>query len=169
LLFSGVYLAFVDIVTGLWCLTIGILLATMLVSSRQKGVGGRAPTPGTVEEVMTHEVVSVAPSIKVEDFINKVLRNNRFTSFPVASEGRLHGLILLEELKQFPPERWPALTAGEVMRPVDQSMFIAARAPVGEARSLLERNGIGRAAVLDSSGLLVGYVTVNDVEKKAKR
>jgi CBS domain-containing protein len=168
LLFSGVYLIFVDIVTGLWCLIIGLLLATMLVSSRRKAAGGRPPAPGTVEEVMTHEVVTVAPSLNVQDFIDKVLRNNRFTSFPVALEGRLHGLILLEELKNFPPEKWPSLTAGEVMRPIDQSMFIAARAPVGEARSLLERNGIGRAAVVDSSGLLIGYVTTSDVKEKEK-
>ena len=168
LLFSGVYLIFVDIVTGLWCLIIGLLLATMLVSSRRKAAGGRPPAPGTVEEVMTHEVVTVAPSLNVQDFIDKVLRNNRFTSFPVALEGRLHGLILLEELKNFPPEKWPSLTAGEVMRPIDQSMFIAARAPVGEARSLLERNGIGRAAVVDSSGLLIGYVTTGDVKEKEK-
>ena len=168
LLFSGVYLIFVDIVTGLWCLIIGLLLATMLVSSRRKATGGRTAAPGTVEEVMTHEVVTVAPTIKVQDFINTVLRNNRFTSFPVALEGRLHGLILLEELKQYPPDRWPDLTASQVMRPIDQSMFIAARTPVGEARSLLERNGIGRAAVVGPSGLLVGYLTVKDFDKKGK-
>ena len=168
LLFCGVYLVFVDLVMAVWCLVIGLLLATMLVSSRRRAVGGRPPAPGTVEEVMTQEVVTVAPTLKVQDFIDKVLRNNRFTSFPVALDGRLHGLILLEELKKFPPERWPSLTASEVMRPIDQSMFITSRAPVGEARSLIERNGIGRAAVLDSSGLLIGYVTDVDLREKEK-
>jgi Zn-dependent protease len=168
LLLYGAYTVFSDVIIGFWCLIIGLLLATMLLSSRRKGAGGRAPAPGTVEEVMTHEVVTVAPGINVQEFIDTVLRNNRFTSFPVALEGRLHGLILLKELKEIPPDKWPELTAREVMRPVDQSMFIPARTPVAQARSMLERNGIGRAAVVDSSGLLVGYLTVTDMDRKTK-
>jgi CBS domain-containing protein len=115
---------------------------------------------------MSRDVVMVAPDLKVQDFIDKVLRNNRFTSFPVAVDGKLHGLIVLEELKGVPREKWAGLTTAEVMKPVDESMFIRAGAAVAQAKSLLSRNGIGRAAVLDDRGLVVGYISRSDVEKE---
>jgi Zn-dependent protease len=165
LIVYGIIALKTDIVFALWSLIIGLLLATMLISQTRSRGGGRKPVPGTVEALMSRDVVMISPELKVQDFIDNVLRNNRFTSFPVAVDGRLHGLIVLEELKRVPPENWPSLTTGEVMKPVDESMFINARATVDEAKSLLSRNGIGRAAVLDGRGVVVGYISKSDVEK----
>ncbi|MGH9765362.1 MAG: CBS domain-containing protein, partial [Blastocatellia bacterium] len=57
---------------------------------------------------------------------------------------------------------WATLKARDVMRPVDDSMFINSTAPVAQAKSLLAKNGIGRAAVLDASGVVVGYISQSD-------
>src|SRR5262252_3070161 len=150
-----------DLVISMWSLTIGVLLLVMLVSSRRTPVG-RRPKPGSVEEVMTREVVVIRPEIKVQEFVDGVLRNNHFTSFPVGANRRLHGMLLLQELKQVPRERWRDLTAAQVMRPVDESMFVAAQARVAEAKAKLASNGLGRAVVLDSNGLIVGYLSLRD-------
>jgi Zn-dependent protease len=166
LIVTGAYLLFRDVVTGLWSLTIGLLLATMLTSSTRRGPGGIRPAPGTVGAVMTRDVVIIPPDMVVQDFIDGVLKNNQFTSFPVAVAGRLHGLLLLEKLKSYQREDWPILTVGQVMRPVDESMFVSWRKPVAEATSLLTSNGIGRAAVVDSSGLLIGYISLRDLKKR---
>jgi Zn-dependent protease len=164
LIVSGVYFLPRDLVTSMWCLTIGVLLVLMLVSSR-RAPAGRRPKPGSVEEVMTREVVVVSPDIRVQEFVDGVLRNNHFTSFPVGVNRRLHGMLLLQELKQVPRERWSDLTAAQVMRPVDDSMFVAAAVPVAEARARLASNGLGRAVVLDSNGLIVGYVSLRDIDQ----
>jgi predicted transcriptional regulator len=108
--------------------------------------------------------VQIPPNMKVTDFINKVLNNNHHASFPVVLERRLHGMLLLEELKQTPREEWPHLEAREVMRPVDASMFINAKTPIPQAQSMLAANGLGRAVVLDSNGLIVGYVSLRDIK-----
>jgi hypothetical protein len=50
------------------------------------------------------------------------------------------------------------------MRPVDNSMFISSMMPVSEAKGLLSGNGLGRAVVLNPSGLIVGYVSLQDVK-----
>ncbi|HET8676943.1 MAG TPA: CBS domain-containing protein, partial [Blastocatellia bacterium] len=86
-------------------------------------------------------------------------------SFPVAVNGRLHGLLLLEELKSLPEEKWAVVEAHQVMRPVDNSMFLSLQTPIEAARSLMSGNGIGRAVVIDSNGLIVGYLTLSDVSK----
>ena len=74
-------------------------------------------------------------------------------------------MLLLDELKQVPREDWPRLEAREVMRPVDGSMFINSSTPIPEAKSILSNNGLGHAVVLDSNGLIVGYLSLRDVGK----
>jgi len=165
---SGIWFLNKDLVTSLWCLTIGVLLVVMLVWSRRSPTG-RRPAPGTVEEVMTREVVVVSPDAKVQEFVDGILRNNHFTSFPVGANRRLHGLLLLQELKQVPRERWRDLTAAQVMRPVDESMFVAAQARVAEAKAKLASNGLGRAVVLDSNGLIVGYLSLSDLDGNLRK
>jgi Zn-dependent protease/CBS domain-containing protein len=150
-------------VTVLWCMTIGVIMALMLGTSRGRAYGVWRVKRGTVEDVMNTDVVLVSPDMKVQDFIDRVLQNNRHTSFPVARDKRLHGLLLLEELKSYPPDEWPTLKASDVMRPVDSSMFISSMMPVGEAKGVLACNGLGRAVVLDTRGLIVGYVSLQDL------
>jgi Zn-dependent protease/predicted transcriptional regulator len=168
LIVAGIY-SFIMIpdygITGLWMMIIGLMIGLMLGTTEGRGRGVWRVKRGTVEDVMNRHVVQIPPNMKVTDFINKVLNNNHHTSFPVVLERRLHGMLLLEELKQVPREEWSRLEAREVMRPVDDSMFISSSAPIPQAQSMLATNGLGRAVVLDSNGLIVGYVSLRDVSK----
>jgi Zn-dependent protease/CBS domain-containing protein len=159
------YFMFVDWVTGMWMMIVGLMIALMLGTTEGRSRGVWRVKRGTVEDVMNRDVVQIPPGIKVTDFISKVLHNNHHTSFPVVQERRLHGMLLLDELKQVPRDEWPGLVAREVMRPVDASMFINANTPIAEAQSILSTNGLGRAVVLDSNGLIVGYVSLRDVSR----
>jgi Zn-dependent protease/predicted transcriptional regulator len=150
-------------ITGLWMMIVGLMIALMLGTTEGRSRGVWRVKRGTVEDIMNRDVVQIPPNMKVTDFINKVLNNNHHTSFPVVLERRLHGLLLLEELKRVPRDQWSNLETREVMRPVDASMFISANTPIAQVRSLLSTNGLGRAVVLDSHGLIVGYVSLKDV------
>ena len=112
---------------------------------------------------MNRDVVQVPPTMKVSDFINKILSNNHHTSFPVVDDRRLHGLLLLDELKRVPKDQWPSLLTRDVMRPVNDSMFLNASTPLAQVSPLLRSNGLGRAIVLDGNGFIVGYVSLNDL------
>jgi CBS domain-containing protein len=50
------------------------------------------------------------------------------------------------------------------MRPVDDTLFVAASAPLAEAAERLSTNGVGHAAVLDSEGLVVGSIGREDLD-----
>jgi len=145
------------------------MIALMLGTTEGRNRGVWRAKRGTVEDVMNRDFVQVPPEMKITDFINKVLNNNHHTSFPVVQERRLHGMLLLDDLKQAPRENWPGLEAREVMRPVDSSMFIDSSTPIPEAKSILLNNGLGHAVVLDSNGLIVGYVSLRDVSKVPPR
>ncbi|HSB12142.1 MAG TPA: site-2 protease family protein [Blastocatellia bacterium] len=152
-------------ITGLWMTIIGLMIALMLGTTEGRNRGPWRVKRGTVEDVMNRDVVQIPPTMKITDFINKVLNNNYHTSFPVVQDRRLHGMLLLDELKQVPREDWSRFEAREVMRPVDASMFIEANMPIAQAQSMLTHNGLGRAVVLDSNGLIVGYVSLRDLPK----
>jgi Zn-dependent protease len=150
-------------ITGLWSLAVGLMIALMLGTTEGRNFGPWRVRRGTVEDVMNRDVVQVPPTMKVSDFINKVLSNNHHTSFPVVDNRRLHGLLLLDELRRVPEDQWPQLLTRDVMRPVNDAMFMNIATPLAQAQSLLKTNGLGRAIVLDANGFIVGYVSLNDL------
>ncbi len=166
LIATGIYFfLWQEWITGMWSMTIGLMMALMLGSSAGATSRNLRVKRGTIEEVMNRDVVLVPPTMTVSDFIEKVLKNNHHTSFPISLERQLHGLLLLEELKAVPPDRWPKLQMRDVMRPVDSNMFLSQSTPLAKAHAALETNSLGRAVVLDSNGLIVGYVSLGDLKK----
>ena len=154
----------IDRAVGLTCLTMGIIIGMLLITSEGSKYGTLRARRGTIEDLMNRDVVLIDPEMKVSDFINKVLRDNRHTSFPVARERRLHGLLMLEDLKAVPQQDWATLEAKDCMRPVDPAMFINASAKLPQAQAMLSNNKLGRAVVIDASGLIVGYLSLSDLK-----
>jgi Zn-dependent protease/CBS domain-containing protein len=122
---------------------------------------------GTVGAVMRSPAVSVPPELSVAEFIDQILAAHRHTHFPVARDGRLHGILSLDRLREEPQEKWERLTIGEVMNPIDESLFITVRASVDHARHKLNMNSLGFLAVIDQDGLLIGHLNAKDLEKAA--
>jgi Zn-dependent protease/CBS domain-containing protein len=124
--------------------------------------------PGTVGAVMHTPPVTVAPDLSVSEFIERVLDRHRQTGFPVARDGRLYGVLSLEKLKELPREAWARTTVGEVMLPVDDSLFVTARASVEHAAVKLRASRLSHLAVIDGDGLLVGHLSDADLKRAAK-
>ncbi|HEY6400995.1 MAG TPA: site-2 protease family protein [Blastocatellia bacterium] len=122
---------------------------------------------GTVGAVMRSPAVSVSPELSVAEFIDKILTAHRHTHFPVAREGRLHGVLSLEKLRKEPKEKWERMTIAEVMSPINESLFITARASIEHAQRKMEMNSLGFLAVIDQDGILIGHIYPNDLEKTA--
>jgi len=160
-----IYFLLLDWVYGMWMIVVGLIIALMLGTTEGRNYGVWRVKRGTVEDVMNRDVVQIPPGMKVTDFINKVLNNNHHTSFPVVDNMRLHGMLLLEELKSVPREDWPRLEARDVMRPVNDAMFVTSSATIAQVQTVLSSNGLGRAVVLDSNGFIVGYVSQGDINK----
>jgi CBS domain-containing protein len=161
LLAAGVYLVlsrdFNRYITGVWSVAIGAMLLLILLTTERRA----RPRRNTVEEVMARDVVLVPPEMRIDEFVENILRNNRQTVFPVGQDRRLHGMLLLADLKSAPRSKWPELIARDVMRPVDESMFIPSCASLAEAREKLAQSPAGCLIVVDSNGLIVGNYGVN--------
>jgi Zn-dependent protease/predicted transcriptional regulator len=122
---------------------------------------------GTVGAIMTTPAVSVAPELKISEFIDQILTANRLTNFPVARDGRLHGILSLGRLREVPKEKWEEIRVREVMEPIADDLFITARASIEHAEHKLNINNLGYLAVVDSDGLLVGYLSKHDLKHAA--
>ena len=145
---------------GLWSVLVGVFLLSaansVVRSTRQVAV---------VRDAMSAPV-SVDPDLPLNRFIDEILPLHRFTSFPVAHDRRLLGILSLEDLKQIPRERWRNIRAREVMRTVNSSFFVPENATIESANQLIEANGIGAVAVLGQKGELVGFFRRGRLRKK---
>ncbi len=152
-----------DLFTGLWTVLIGLFLldaASSVVrhasTSKQRTVADAMIAPATI-----------APDVLISHFVDSILPRYRQTSFPVAHEGRLHGILSLEDLKQLPRERWRTTRAREVMRPIAPAFFVEESVPMSRANDMMQRNGLGSLAVIDGAGNLVGFLQ-RGIKKRRK-
>src|SRR5215475_2391514 len=165
-----------DFMAAAWLLVLGVFLKSAAENDyryreRQsadeqirRDDGKQWDVSGTVGAVMRSPAVSVTPELSVAEFIDQILTAHRQTHFPVARDGRLHGVLSLDRLREEPREKWERLTIGEVMKPIDESLFITVRASVEHARHKLNVNSLGFLAVIDQDGLLIGHLNAKDLE-----
>ncbi len=120
-------------------------------------------TAGTVAAVMSRPPITVAPEMLISEFIDRILDKHRYTSYPVAQDGRLHGMLHLQKLRGLPESEWDKKTVREVMLPVDDSFFIPAKASLEFATSKIKATPLHHLAVIDNDGIIVGYLSPKDL------
>ncbi len=161
-----------DFLAAAWLLLVGTFLMKaaeqdyrirVFQQAEQQQQTARWDIAGTVGSVMRTPPVSVLPDLRVSEFIDRILAKHRQTSFPVARDGRLHGMLLLQRLREVPKEEWEQVVVRDVMEPIDESHFVTVRASIEHATRKLKSNQIGQLAVIDSEGLLVGYLCETDL------
>jgi Zn-dependent protease len=119
----------------------------------------------TVEETMMLPN-SVEPDSDVLKFVDHVLPFHRRTAFPVAKNRQLYGILLLEDLKKIPREKWRETKIQDVMRPITPDYFVESDIPLTEAKELMRVNGIGALGVIDAKGNLVGFLQRGRIRKR---
>jgi len=116
-----------------------------------------------VGEVMTRNVITVAPDNRVGD-LRELFRVNKFSGTPVVDGGRLVGIISIEDFIK-------CLAKGEMDCPVRTRMtkkveVLYANEPVVHAINKFQRSGFGRFPVIDrKTGSLVGILSKGDIIK----
>jgi CBS domain-containing protein/anti-sigma regulatory factor (Ser/Thr protein kinase) len=115
-----------------------------------------------ISDVMTSKVVTVGPDASMRE-LKEILRTNRISGTPVLEEGRLAGMISLENLIR-------ALEMGEIDAKVGDKMSrrvetLFADETIIQAVNKFGRLGFGRLPVVNRQGELVGIVTQGDIAR----
>jgi CBS domain-containing protein len=147
---------------GLWLVLIGLFLRQAAEGSYQQLVVRRALAPLRVRDVMTRTVVSVAPDRTLAEVVDETFWRHHVSSFPVVADGRVLGILGLQQLRHLPRERWAATPVREAMLPLTPPLTLAPGDGLADALEKLTRNGLGRAAVVED-GALAGYLSLRDV------
>lgn len=119
-----------------------------------------------VRDAMTTRVITVTPQTTMAEF-REVLRANRISGTPVVEEGRMVGIISIEDLIKALAAGELNATVGEKMTPdpatlYDDEPLIHA---VGKFTSL----GYGRFPVINRQGELVGILVQGDIVRALLR
>lgn len=151
-----------DFFTGFWTVLVGLFLYDAAKS--------------IIREVNDFESLSVAeammPPVSVEpddtvlDFVDHVLTFHRRTTFLVAKNRQLYGILSLEDLKKLPREDWRKTKIQTVMRPIKPDYFVETTTLLPEAQELMRVNGVGALGVIDAHGNLVGFLQRGRIRKR---
>ncbi len=164
-----------DFVIAVWMFIIGIFLKKAAESdyryremqAAEEEMAKADPSQwnqdGTVGAIMQTPAICVQPDLAIHEFIDRVLSAHRSTSFAVAREGRLHGVLSLTRLRGVPKENWEQTRVADVMEPISDAFFITVRASIQHAESKMKANDLGFLAVVDQNGILVGQLTQADL------
>jgi len=166
LIVFGLYMAFAPsfraYFMGFWSVLVGLFLLSA-ATSVIKSAG--ANEPATVAEAMATPV-PLEPDLPISRFVDEILSLHRHTSFPVARNKRLLGILTLEDLKKLPREQWRNRCVRDVMKPVNSKLFVPHNATMGSAKELMQHNGVGALAIVNGAGDLVGFLRSGRLKRR---
>ena len=168
LIVFGLYMAFAPsfraYFMGFWSVLVGLFLLSA-ATSVIKSAG--AKEPATVAEAMAAPV-PLEPDLPINRFVDEILSLHRHTSFPVAQDKQLLGILTLEDLKKVPREEWRSRRVRDVMKPVTSQLFVPHNATMGSAKELMQQNGVGALAIVNGAGDLVGFLRSGRLKRQKK-
>ena len=113
-----------------------------------------------IGEVMTRKVIQVSPQTPMAE-IRKLLREHRISGIPVVEDGKLEGIISIEDLINTLAESAMDATVGERM--TRNPVTLREDEPVVVVINHFATHGYGRFLVMDEKDHMVGIVTRGDI------
>jgi Zn-dependent protease len=136
---------------GLWLIFIGMFLRGSAEGGYQEVVLRQALAGVAVHEVMLRDVVSVPQDLPVSRLLTEYFLRYGYHGFPVTQNGKVAGVVSLEEVRQIPEEARDATTVSQIMRPLSSHTTIAPQASLTEALTKMAQEGTGRLLVMQDS------------------
>lgn len=149
---------------GGWSIVVGLFLldaAWKVVKTAQQA------ELVSVSDVMSPPM-ALDPNLTVTKLVDEVLPMHQHTSFPVAVNGKLHGILSLAALKALPREQWSRTAIKSVMHPIEPNFFVGSSTTLESATELMKHNGVGSVAVINNQGALVGFLQSGRIKRISK-
>jgi len=154
---SSVFTNIISPFQGVWFIFIGWFLSNAAGASFRQVEIRNALQGFTVQTVMNTNYTVIPPDLSLRDLVQSYVLSSGRHNFVVADEGRLKGIITLEEIKQVPQAQWNTTPVSTAMLPTDN---VESAHPGDAALDILERmeaHGINQMPVI-RDGMIVGIV-----------
>ncbi|WP_224333087.1 CBS domain-containing protein [Haloprofundus halobius] len=147
---------------NLWLVALAFFIYIGASSEAQQTVMKAAFQDVTVRDIMTgkEDLHTVDEKASIAELMNRMF-TERHTGYPVMRDGRLTGMVTLNDARSVNEVERDAYRVEDVM-----SRDIASVTPdldAMEALQLMQENGVGRLPVIDTNGDIVGIVSRTDL------
>jgi predicted transcriptional regulator len=112
-----------------------------------------------VRDIMTKDVVSVSPSMSVEDLV-KFMFEKRHMGYPVMEGDSLKGIVTFTDIQRVPYLERPVAQVSDIM--TRDIISVPSDAQASDVLRLVSSKNIGRVMVIDN-GEVVGILSRTDL------
>lgn len=165
-----VALGFVQLVTtgfgGIWLMLIGWFLATAASAEERYATASAALSEVRASDVMSRDPTTVPATTPVDEFVERYVFPNRYSTFPVTDDGgRVVGLVTLKRVKQVPVDRRGTTAVGDVACALEDVPVVQPDDLLSDLLPQMSGCSDGRTLVMED-GRLVGLVSPTDVMRR---
>jgi Zn-dependent protease/CBS domain-containing protein len=157
LIFEGVF-------SGAWLAFMGWFLLQAAGAEDHYLAAQQALSGLKVRDLMARDPVTASKDETIGEFMDDVVWNRRYTTYPVVSDSRVVGLLPFRCVASVPRGDWDERRVRDCMIPVASVPVFAPDDELVEAAGELSENDVHRGLVLDA-GRLVGLLSITDVAR----
>ncbi|MFP3896174.1 MAG: site-2 protease family protein [Anaerolineales bacterium] len=150
------------VINGLWLAFIGWFLSNAAFRSYQHVVVQDILGGTPVSRMMRHDPPIVSPAISVEAFVYDSVMQFDDYGFPVIDDGRIVGIVTMDDVRAEPRSRWADLTVRDIMTKVENVIMVTPNEDAAEALHKLARSEVRQLPVVEG-GELVGLLRRRDI------
>ena len=164
LIFAGAWMLLHQNWSGLTFLLIGFFLKSAAEAGYANAVQREVLAGVRVRDLMTANPAVIPDTLPLNLAVEDFFLTGHYTVYPVCAEdGDFRGLLRLDFLKEIPREKWPYVSAGDVVaEKSSDALRIGVNESAARAMRLLLAPELSRLAVIEE-GKLVGIVTRHDI------
>ncbi|MBI4654340.1 MAG: site-2 protease family protein [Nitrospirae bacterium] len=163
-IFFGIFSIFAGVAGGLWLMLIGWFLYTASQASYQQSALQEVLLGVKVTDIMVRDLVTMSPSITLEDAVNDYFLRYGYGGFPVVEDGKYIGMITLKEVKSVSRENHKNKKVSDVYVPHKRLWEISPNEEVMKALEVMIKEDVGRLVVKEGD-TIVGLITRNGIAK----
>jgi Zn-dependent protease/predicted transcriptional regulator len=155
-------LVFADAFSGAWLAFIGWFLLGA-ASAEARHLAAREALAGLrVRDLMVRNPAVVPVDLRLGDFMDSIVSNRRYTTYPVVDDGRVVGLLPFRCVAEVPRGEWDERRVSDCMIPLERVPVLDPDEELVDALVDLSESDVNRGLVLDD-GRLIGFLSITDL------
>jgi Zn-dependent protease/predicted transcriptional regulator len=147
---------------GLWLAFVGWFLNSASAQSYQKVVVQDILDGVPVKRMMRSDPPTVSPEVAVSRLVHDHVMGTDDHAFPVLDQGKVAGIVTLEDVRSVSRDAWDATNVQEILTPIEQLTAVRQDQGAAEAMNKLSDRDVRLLPVL-SDGTLAGVLRRRDI------
>jgi Zn-dependent protease/predicted transcriptional regulator len=148
--------------SGVWLAFVGWFLLEAATAEARYGEFRSALGDLRVGDLTVRDPVTVAADATLEELMEQIVREHRYSTYPVVDGGRVVGLLRLSAVADVPRSAWARTPVERCMLRYEDAPKLPEEEPLRDAVAELGSGSPGRALVL-RDGMVVGLISITDV------